>query len=479
MHHARRRSLTAAALAAALALGGLAGGALPASAAGSVPALGIDGNRIVDASGSTFTMRGVSVLPPEQNDVCTTCNAKPISETIDIAAEWGANIVRLPVTEVYGTTDLAAYDAEYIEPYVDQAVELGLYLIIDLHYVRDYGVPGGVPQADVERFWDYIAPKYGDVSNVVFEVFNEPLAPVNWTSWKTYIQPVVDSIREAAPDTVLLMGSPSWSTMVNQAAADPIEDHATAYVYHLYPNQGAPTESFLDGRFGAAAETIPVVLSEFGWNPPGPYADSITSGTTTGFGVPLRAYLDGHPHIGWQAWVLDNFWKPQMFDEQWNLLGGEHQGQFVKDWLGGLPNVSPCEDHDAVGATATASSSLSGAYPASNLVDGDCSTAGRWISAADDATPTATVELAMPTDVSALGVYSGYNGALALVDFTVEVRVGSTWSIVADVVGNDDSALEVPVGVDAVEAIRLTVTDPSDSTTEAELARVAELAVRG
>ncbi|RWZ46208.1 glycoside hydrolase family 5 protein [Labedella phragmitis] len=482
----RRRSIAAVV---AIVAGGLALGGLPAAAsaapAGSAPALQVDGNWIRDANGRGVTLQGVSVLAPEQNDVCDYCDSKPTAELIDLAADasagWFSDVVRLPVTEISSTTDLAAYDAQYIAPYVDQAVDLGIYLIIDLHLVRDYGDgPGAVPQSMVKRFWDYIAPIYGSTTNVIFEVFNEPINPANWNTWKDYIQPVVDSIRTVAPDTLLLMGSPQWSTMLNGALANPVDDDNLAYVYHLYPNQGSPTPTLLDGKFGNAANTVPVVLTEFGWNPPGEFSDPITNGTTSNWGVPFREYMDAHPWIGWQAWILDNFWKPQMFDYEWNLMGGEFQGRFIKDWLAGAPNVSPCESHDAVGAAAQVSS-VHQSFSGDNLTDGDCSDAGRWLSAVGDTTPTATVTLGSAQTVDSVGVYSGYGGGsgVVLVDFTLEVHTGGEWQQVASITGNTQPALDVPVGVAGVDQVRLVVTDPSASTTEAEIARVYELAVRG
>jgi hypothetical protein len=244
------------------------------------------------------------------------------------------------VTEVT-YSDLEGYAEQYIDPYVQKAVDLGVYLIVDLHYVRDYGGTNGVPQADVLKFWQFAAPRYGDVPNVVFEVFNEPINPASWSSWKAYIQPVVDAVRVSAPETLLLMGSPQWSTMLNGAVTDPIDDANTAYVYHLYPNQGPATAANLDPKFGDASQQIPVILTEFGWNPPGPYSDPVTQGLTSSWGIPLRQYLDARPWISWTAWIFDNFWKPQMFDSQWHLLDGEHQGAFVKSWLAGQPYASP------------------------------------------------------------------------------------------------------------------------------------------
>lgn len=449
-------------------------------AAAALPALQVDGNRIVDANGQDVALRGVSVLAPEQNDLCEYCNARPTSELIDVAVDWNSRVIRLPVTEIGATTDLAAYDAEYIAPYVAQAVERGVYIIIDLHLVRNYGdAAGAVPRSTVERFWDYIAPIYGSNPNVVFEVFNEPISPASWNTWKDYIQPVVDGIRAAAPDTLLLMGSPQWSTMLNGALTNPIVDDNTAYVYHLYPNQGAPTTALLDQKFGTAAQTLPVVVSEFGWNPPGEFSDSITAGTTTNWGVPFRTYMDARPWIGWQAWILDNFWKPQMFDYDWNVLAGEHQGQFVKDWLAGAPNTSPCADHDAIGASVQVSSQNSASTPGAKVVDGDCSDAGRWLSAVGDATPTATLTFAQPLDVASVGVYSGYGTSTGtvLVDFSIQAHTAAGWQTVQAVTGNTQGAREIAVGVAGVDQLRLVVTNPSASTTEAKIARVHEIAV--
>ncbi|TDD65856.1 hypothetical protein E1262_23870 [Jiangella aurantiaca] len=51
--------------------------------AAALPALRTQGNRVVDANGAPVTLRGVSMPAPEQNDVCTDRNSKPISELID------------------------------------------------------------------------------------------------------------------------------------------------------------------------------------------------------------------------------------------------------------------------------------------------------------------------------------------------------------------------------------------------------------
>ncbi|MEO3843157.1 glycoside hydrolase family 5 protein [Streptomyces sp. B22F1] len=316
-------------------------GAAPADAApeAAVPWLKTEGNRIKDAAGNPVTLRGVSMIGPRHNNECSSCNPKPMAELINRATDpalgWHSKVIRLPVTEWAPDDSLSLEEnfRQHIDPYVQQAVARGVYIIVDLHKVQDYGGTSGMPQQRVQDFWSYVAPKYKDIPNVIFEVYNEPINPDSWATWKSYIQPVVNRVRAAAPKNLILMGGPQWSTRVNQAAADPVSGGNIAYVYHLYPNQGAATAANLDAKFGNAAKKIPVILTEFGWNPEGPWSDPVTKGTTSGWGTPLRQYLDARPEISWVAWAYSNYWKPMMYDHDWNLLGGEHQGQFIKKWL--------------------------------------------------------------------------------------------------------------------------------------------------
>jgi hypothetical protein len=307
------------------------------------PWLHVDGNQIKDPAGNPVTLRGVSVLPSEHQNECTTCNNKPLSEMIawqaDASRGWYSRVLRLPVTTAK-VKDPATSFATHIDPFVQQAIALNQYVIVDLHLVSNYDVngSGGVKQQFVLDFWNYVAPRYANTPNVIFEVFNEPVNPDNWTSWKNYIQPVINAIRAVAPNNLILVGSPQWSTRVNNAVTDPILGSNLVYVYHIYPNQGAATATNLNAKFGNAANTIPVMLTEFGWNQDPNYSDGVTYGTTGGWGTPFRNYIDAHPWISWQGWIFDNFWKPQYFDWNWNLMAGENQGKFMQNWFFDMQN---------------------------------------------------------------------------------------------------------------------------------------------
>ncbi len=302
--------------------------------------LHVDGNQIKDSVGNPVTLRGVSVIAPEYS-IRNPDNPKEPAEYIawlaDSTRGWYSNVVRIPVCEI-NTTPVAAYN--FINPLVQQAINLGLYVIIDFHNVSNYGNGVGTSQTTVKNFWRYFAPKYAESSNVLFEVYNEPVNPADWTQWKNFIQPVVDAIREVAPKNIILMGSPQWSTYCNYAVSNPISGGNIVYVYHIYPNQGTPTTSFLDSRFGTAAKSIPVMITEFGWNQNALYSDAITYGKTSNWGIPFRTYIDAHPNISWVNWVFDNYWKPSIFDQEWGIMGNENQGEFVKKWLADLNKIT-------------------------------------------------------------------------------------------------------------------------------------------
>lgn len=303
-----------------------------------LPWLHVEGNQIKDPAGNTVTLRGFSLLPNESNDECTTCSPKPISEMLALQANesqgWYSRVVRIGAHQSYN--DPAAAFANHIDPFVQQAISLGQYVIVDLHLVSNYG-SGGTPQSKVLDFWSYVAPRYANNPEVIFEIYNEPINPDDWTTWKNFIQPVVDTIRAVAPNNLILMGNPQWSTRVNEAVTDPFTDSNMVYVYHIYPNQPATTSS-LDSKFGNAANSIPIMITEFGWNSDPNYSDNITYGTSGGWGKQFRTYMDNHPHIGWSNYIFDNYWKPQIFDWNWNLLSGENQGKFIRDWLFELQN---------------------------------------------------------------------------------------------------------------------------------------------
>jgi endoglucanase len=296
------------------------------------PRLSVSGRYIKDPGNNNVILRGVSLV-----DVSVTnSRTRNASVLMDMATDqtngWYARVVRLPVypDAIDGMPGWRAspdtYFTNYLDPAVKHCISKQIYCIIDWHYIKDYN-SREVDEA-TRAFWTYVAPKYADTPNIIFELYNEPIYPDDWSTWRTTAQPWVDIIRASAPKNLILIGGPRWSQNVAEAAASPFTGRNLAYVAHIYPEHGG--QSVWDSWFGISSKTVPYFITEWGWqqggNPP-------TNGTRSDYGVPFRAYLDSKD-VSWTAWVFDIYWQPTMFDSNWNLLGGEaFMGQFTKDFL--------------------------------------------------------------------------------------------------------------------------------------------------
>ena len=297
-----------------------------------IPWLTTSGRYIKDPGGRNVILRGVSLADISVTNSHTRNTNALIDMATDNADGWYARIVRLPVypDAIDGqpgwNADPDAYFTKHLDPAIQHCISKHIYCIIDWHYVKDYS-SSEVDKA-TRAFWSYVAPKYANTPNVLFELYNEPINPDSWSTWKTTAQPWVDIIRVAAPKNLILIGGPRWSQNVAEAATSPFSGSNLVYVAHIYPGHGG--QSVWDSWFGNSSSTVPYFVSEWGWQQGGAVP---TSGTKSGYGVPFSAYLDSKG-VSWTAWVFDIYWQPIMFDTNWNLLGGEtYMGQFTKDFL--------------------------------------------------------------------------------------------------------------------------------------------------
>src|SRR5687767_4365605 len=296
------------------------------------PWLSVSGRFIRDPQGNNVVLRGVSLI-----DV-SVANSRPrnaVTLTNMLTNEtdgWYARVFRFPVypDAIDGQpgwrANPDAYFNNHLNPAVQNCVARQIYCIIDWHYIADYN--NSTIDTATRAFWNYVAPRYANTPNVIFELYNEPINPDNWATWKQWAQPWVNIIRSHAPNNLILIGGPRWSQNLSSAASDPFVGSNLIYVAHIYPQHGG--QSIWDSWFGNAANSVPFFITEWGWQQGGAIP---TSGTLSGYGVPFSTYMESKG-LSWTAWVFDQWWQPVMFDLNYNLLGGENfMGQFTKDFL--------------------------------------------------------------------------------------------------------------------------------------------------
>lgn len=58
---------------------------------------------------------------------------------------------------------------------------------------------------------------------MIYEICNEPNNGTSWKEIKSYARSVISTIRKNDKKAVIVVGTPTWSQDVDQAAADPIK----------------------------------------------------------------------------------------------------------------------------------------------------------------------------------------------------------------------------------------------------------------
>jgi hypothetical protein len=171
----------------------------------------------------------------------------------------------------------------------------------------------------------------------MFELFNEPINAgatelERWLSVRDDMQRWINIVRTYAPDTIILVGGPSYCQIIGPTAAHPVTGDNIAYVSHIYPMHWlGGSRAWYTNHITTAALAHPVIMTEWGFQEDS--SDSGLQGTITNYGDPLKDFLDYYG-IGMTAWVASYDWGPSMFNNDWTLRVGEGQmGGFTKDWL--------------------------------------------------------------------------------------------------------------------------------------------------
>ncbi|MGB8295252.1 MAG: cellulase family glycosylhydrolase [Polyangia bacterium] len=326
------------------ATGGATGSA--GGATGGLPALHVEGPLIKDPSGKTIVLRGYALIDIGALYQQTNSSAG-ITKRIDAVAAAGlqAHVVRMPV---YPETDFNGGDPYYsglpypvgtpapagqkvtvmtgpdyiskvLKPAVDYATSQNLYAIIDLHQIDDTNTAHNSGAA-ATSFWTDIAPQFKDYSNVIYELYNEPInSGMAWATFKTQVQTWIDTVRTAAPDNLIVVPSMSWDQHPGDAASSPPTGTNLVYTAHIYPNNwGASFQQ----QLATATKLAPVFITEWGYSSPN---------TSANWGTPFQTIVNGDD-ANWTAWVADSSWGPSMFSNS-ALTTLTDFGTLVKNWL--------------------------------------------------------------------------------------------------------------------------------------------------
>lgn len=218
-----------------------------------VPAITTQGNQLL-FGGEPGSIAGMSLFWSQWDGGYYT------KETVAwLKSDWNAKLVRAAMA----VDDEGGYIADpvgnqfAVQTVVNAAIENEMYVIIDWHshHAEDYA-------AEAVEFFSEMAAQYGDYNNVIYEVYNEPLA-VSWSGViKPYAENVISAIRAQDPDNLIIVGTPNWSQDVHDVVADPINDPNVAYTLHFYA--ASHKQDLRDKASTALNAGLPLFVTEWG-----------------------------------------------------------------------------------------------------------------------------------------------------------------------------------------------------------------------
>jgi endoglucanase len=177
-----------------------------------------------------------------------------------LKTDWNSKLVRaaMGVDETGGYLSDKTGNKNKVKAVVDAAIANDVYVIIDwhTHHAENY-------QAEAVNFFREMAQTYGQKNHVIYEIYNEPLQ-VSWSgAIKPYAEAVIAAIRSVDPDNLIIVGTPTWSQDVDQAANNPITAYSNiAYTLHFYAN--GHRQYLRDKALYALSRGLPLFVTEWG-----------------------------------------------------------------------------------------------------------------------------------------------------------------------------------------------------------------------
>ena len=217
--------------------------------------LKVSGTQLVNECGNPIQLRGMSTHGPQWFRNCYS------ESSLDaLVKDWGISVFRIAMyVEEKGYVTNPSGWRQWIDQYVDYCGQRGIYCLIDWHVLN----PGN-PNAhknDAIDFWKYMSQKHGQKAHVLYEICNEPNG-VNWSDVKSYATDVVKAIRDNNDNTVIIIGTPTWSQDVDIAGANKVSGTNLMYTLHFYA--GSHRGELRSKAQTALNNNTPLFVTEFG-----------------------------------------------------------------------------------------------------------------------------------------------------------------------------------------------------------------------
>lgn len=303
--------------------------------------LSVKNGKLVDQYGHPMQLKGISThgigwFPQYVNQ----------ADFNSLAKDWNANVIRLAMYTAeyngYCTGGNQANLRNLVKEGVNYATAAAMYAIVDWHILSDGNPLTHMSQA--KEFFNTMSYQFRNQNNVLYEICNEPNGGTSWSDIKKYAETIIPIIRKNNPNAIVIVGTPTWSQDVDQAAANPIKNYNNVmYTLHFY---AATHKDDLRNKAEAALKkNLPIFVTEFGISDA-----SGNGGIDTASGQKWIDLLNKY-NVSYAAWNLSNKNESSsLIKSSCSKTSGftdsdlTASGKFVKNALGGKGNPSSTQE---------------------------------------------------------------------------------------------------------------------------------------
>ncbi|MEK3752053.1 cellulase family glycosylhydrolase [Paenibacillus sp. FSL E2-8871] len=219
--------------------------------------LRVSGNQLVNQAGEAIQLKGMSSHGLQWFGQFSNYDSMKW-----LRDNWGMTVFRAAMYTQDGGYINDPSQKNKVKQAVQNAIDLGIYVIIDWHVLGEQDP--NVYKQQAKGFFSEMASLYKDYPNVIYEICNEPNGSA--TTWngkiKPYAEEVIPVIRSIAPGSIIIVGTGTWSQDVQDAANNPLYYSNIMYTTHFYA--GTHGQWLRDRIDYARSKGVAVFITEWG-----------------------------------------------------------------------------------------------------------------------------------------------------------------------------------------------------------------------
>ncbi|MGN0630564.1 MAG: glycosyl hydrolase [Ruminococcus sp.] len=300
----------------------------------------VDNQKIVDANGNEFIMRGVNIAHAWYSSYT--------EQSIKAIAERGCNTVRVVCADGGQWTKTSAKELENI---ISWCKENKLVCVLEVHDATGSDSIDDVVKA--AEYWTEMT----DILNankdyVILNIANEWVGKWDSSVWAEGNKQAIGIVRDAGIENMIMIDAAGWGQYANSItekgsevfASDP--DKNVVFSIHFYGTAGGSAQTIKNNIDGALSSGAPVIAGEFGHN----HSDGDVDEEA------LMSYCE-EKGLGYLAWS----WKGNSGGVEYLDLVNDWEGTSLTEWgeifFGAMKNSKPASVYTTSPVTTTTTSS--------------------------------------------------------------------------------------------------------------------------